>query len=196
MRYFTILSVLSCLLALSSSTMIDLSDERREFIYEVNDRGCKKACPDDDDSSSEPENTQASAIAALSCGHAFHLVCITLWQNRETDTVCPRCSSSHLGLILVLHTESGELDHHDNAGEAIGQLSHCKKENKLLKLVIDMKDSRLHERQTTIGDLYRQLAALEYRVRELEGGEKESEEDKEYEKKYYFDDDYFTEDSS
>ncbi|KAJ2343025.1 hypothetical protein GGH91_003330, partial [Coemansia sp. RSA 2671] len=63
-------------------------------------------------------------------------------------------------------------------------------------LVIDMKDSRLHERQTTIGDLYRQLAALEYRVRELEGGEKESEEEEEYEKEYYFDDDYFTEDSS
>ncbi|KAJ2024262.1 hypothetical protein IWW57_003806 [Coemansia sp. S610] len=168
--------------------------------------------PDDDDSSSEPENTQASAIAALSCGHVFHLVCITLWQNRETDTVCPRCSSSHLGLILVLHTESGELDRHDNAEEAIGQLSYStllnsakqhasnwqelQKENKLLKLVIDMKDSRLHERQTTIGDLYRQLAALEYRVRELEGGEKESEEEEEYEKKYYFDGDYFTEDSS
>ncbi|KAJ2689684.1 hypothetical protein IWW39_001276 [Coemansia spiralis] len=145
MRYFTILSVLSCFLALSSSTMIDLSDERREFIYEVNDR------------------------------------------------------------------ESGELDHHDNAEEAVGQLSYStllnsakqhasnwqalQKENKLLKLVIDMKDSRLHERQTTIGDLYRQLAALEYRVRELEGGEKESEEEEEYEKEYYFDDDYFTEDS-
>ncbi|KAJ2488752.1 hypothetical protein IWW37_004555 [Coemansia sp. RSA 2050] len=154
---------------------------------------------DNDDSSSGSESTNASTIAALSCGHIFHLVCITLWQNRETNTVCPRCNSSHLGLVLVLHTETDELDLHGDAEEVVSHLSYgtllnsakqhashwqeLQKENELLKLVINMKDSRLHEKQTTISDLYKQLAALEYKVKELGGGAKESE----VEGEYYFD---------
>ncbi|KAJ1650338.1 hypothetical protein GGF38_005855, partial [Coemansia sp. RSA 25] len=42
------------------------------------------------------------------------------------------------------------------------------KENTLLKLAINLKDGRLHENETTITDLYKQLAALDHKVRDLE----------------------------
>ncbi|KAJ1912604.1 hypothetical protein LPJ71_002682 [Coemansia sp. S17] len=41
------------------------------------------------------------------------------------------------------------------------------RENTLLKLAIDAKDNRLHEKQGIISDVYKELAAMEHKVKEL-----------------------------
>ncbi|KAJ2044331.1 hypothetical protein GGI03_004185 [Coemansia sp. RSA 2337] len=133
----------------------------------------------DEESSSDSAGNNGGAIAALSCGHVFHLTCITSWDKRNTDTTCPYCNARHLGLVLVLHieyhkdhvlnrdcddTETNESDQHEKVKEAIT----LQKENTLLKLAIDAKDNRLHEKQGIISDLYKELTALEHKVEELE----------------------------
>ncbi|KAJ1912557.1 hypothetical protein GGI13_000746 [Coemansia sp. RSA 455] len=153
----------------------------------------------DEESSSDSAGNNGGAIAALSCGHVFHLTCITSWDKRNTDTTCPYCNARHLGLVLVLHieyhkdhvlnrdcddTETNESDQHEKVKEAISQLPYkallnsvkmhasnwqaLQKENTLLKLAIDAKDNRLHEKQGIISDLYKELTALEHKVEELE----------------------------
>ncbi|KAJ2883962.1 hypothetical protein H4R27_002420 [Coemansia aciculifera] len=80
--------------------------------------------------------------------------------------------------------ETDELDQHEKVDEAVSRLPYksllnsvkmhasnwqaLEKENTLLKLAIDAKDNRLHEKQGTISNLYKQLAALEHKVKELD----------------------------
>ncbi|KAJ2838310.1 hypothetical protein FBU31_000952 [Coemansia sp. 'formosensis'] len=49
-------------------------------------------------------------IAALSCGHTFHLECTTLWHESSHNMNCPMCNVQHIGSILALHIEC-DLDH-------------------------------------------------------------------------------------
>ncbi|KAJ2620095.1 hypothetical protein GGF44_005553 [Coemansia sp. RSA 1694] len=49
-------------------------------------------------------------VAALSCGHTFHLECINLWRNSSLNANCPMCNVCHVGSILTLHIEC-DLDH-------------------------------------------------------------------------------------
>ncbi|KAJ2859295.1 hypothetical protein GGH94_006189, partial [Coemansia aciculifera] len=80
--------------------------------------------------------------------------------------------------------ETDELDRHEKVDEAVSRLPYktllnsvkmhasnwqaLEKENTLLKLAIDAKNNRLHEKQGTISNLYKQLAALEHKVKELD----------------------------
>ncbi|KAJ2041341.1 hypothetical protein GGI03_000353 [Coemansia sp. RSA 2337] len=56
-----------------------------------------------------PSTTSAlgddNRIAALSCGHTFHLECTTLWRANSLNMNCPMCNVLHIGPFLTLHIE-------------------------------------------------------------------------------------------
>ncbi|KAJ2742656.1 hypothetical protein GGI20_004321 [Coemansia sp. BCRC 34301] len=134
-------------------------------------------------------------IAALSCGHVFHLPCITLWQKRGTGDSCPFCDSRHLGLVLVLHIEhqnghvlnkvngsvetandkadegdSGCLPYKALLNSAALHAANCRdleKENTVLRMEMDLKDRQLHDEELATRDLYKQMAALEHNLKKV-----------------------------
>ncbi|KAJ2890668.1 hypothetical protein IWW38_004007 [Coemansia aciculifera] len=57
----------------------------------------------------EPGSSDAQGkrrrIAALSCGHTFHLECIGLQVDPYTFVTCPKCKLRNTGPILTLHTD-------------------------------------------------------------------------------------------
>ncbi|KAJ2046987.1 hypothetical protein H4S04_004723 [Coemansia sp. S16] len=61
-------------------------------------------------------HTSKDRIAALSCGHTFHLECIKSWERRITIMNCPICSVRHVGSILTLFIEP-DVEHKSTQGD-------------------------------------------------------------------------------
>ncbi|KAJ2873374.1 hypothetical protein GGH93_003274 [Coemansia aciculifera] len=58
----------------------------------------------------ESGTSNTRRIAALNCGHTFHLDCITLWLDNDENTKCPMCSAYPVGPILALYIKC-DMDH-------------------------------------------------------------------------------------
>ncbi|KAJ2815120.1 hypothetical protein FBU31_007049 [Coemansia sp. 'formosensis'] len=61
------------------------------------------ALRDEPDTSSAPASN--NRIAALRCGHTFHLECIASWHNHDNGKSCPLCKAQYVGPVLKLHVE-------------------------------------------------------------------------------------------
>ncbi|KAJ2326611.1 hypothetical protein GGI00_004697 [Coemansia sp. RSA 2681] len=136
---------------------------------------------------------QASSrrIAALSCGHTFHLECITLWCAESAYTACPKCNVRDAGPILALHVER-DLDHVaydessglatdsplqaaellcnsslDSAEQQEIRYKELEAKTAALQTKLDETNGQLKRVQTDTGALYKNLARLGDREKEL-----------------------------
>ncbi|KAJ1822279.1 hypothetical protein GGH91_001852 [Coemansia sp. RSA 2671] len=135
-----------------------------------------------------PSTSKIRRVAALSCGHTFHLECITTCLNNALNTNCPVCNAAHAGSILTLHIEC-DRDHiasdrrtYDNPlreaqllcnsslDSAEQQEARCKVlEAKMaaLQMELDEKAKPLKEIKAKLAGLYKKIAFLESQEKEL-----------------------------
>ncbi|KAJ2103406.1 hypothetical protein IW146_008879 [Coemansia sp. RSA 922] len=150
----------------------------------------------EDDSHAANTPAEPSRIAALGCGHTFHLECIKSWESRMAAITCPMCNVRQVGTIIPLFIEyDGDRDiNHQNSGLEQDDeynedaylytkyqnkyrkdvnsclASRCKELMELvtaLQVVADEKTESLDERQATIDELTERVEHLESREREL-----------------------------
>ncbi|KAJ2056691.1 hypothetical protein GGI17_006060, partial [Coemansia sp. S146] len=132
-------------------------------------------------------------IAALSCGHTFHLECIKSWETRMAAITCPMCNIRQVGSITPLfieydgasrHNDSLERDevyssdsslHFEYQDKFTADVnsyltSRCRELQEMvtaIQLEADEKSDRLDKGQATIDELRENVAHLEGREREL-----------------------------
>ncbi|KAJ2882576.1 hypothetical protein H4R27_003359 [Coemansia aciculifera] len=135
-------------------------------------------------------------IAALSCGHTFHLECTALWRTNSFNMNCPMCNVLHIGPILTLHIEC-DLDHvadHesdslglerlsindplrvaeslcnsslDQADQQAAKYKELEAKAAALKIELNEKSKRFRRKQAIDSSLTRKAIRVESRVKEL-----------------------------
>ncbi|KAJ1924912.1 hypothetical protein GGI09_000817 [Coemansia sp. S100] len=150
----------------------------------------------EDDSHAANTPAEPSRIAALGCGHTFHLECIKSWETRMAAIACPMCNVPQVGTIIPLFIEydgdrdtnrqTSGLEQYDEYNEDAYiyteyqnkyrkdvnscLATRCKELMELvtaLQVVADEKTESLDERQATIDELTERVEHLESREREL-----------------------------
>ncbi|KAJ2491210.1 hypothetical protein IWW37_002462 [Coemansia sp. RSA 2050] len=135
-----------------------------------------------------PSASKISRVAALACGHTFHLECITMCLNNAVNARCPVCNAPHAGSILTLHIEC-DRDHIANDkhtyGDPLGEakrlcnpsldsaeqqevrFKRLEAKTAALQMELDEKAKPLKEIQAKLKGLYKKVAFLEGQEKEL-----------------------------
>ncbi|KAJ2058009.1 hypothetical protein GGH13_007213 [Coemansia sp. S155-1] len=129
--------------------------------------------------------TSNNQIAALRCGHTFHLECITSWHSHDNNMSCPLCKARHFGPILKLQIGCDRKHVADQECDDLrfGRLSinnqvrtteqRESKYNELeadvpaLQTELDKKDDLLKKRKESDSKIYLRLARLDKQEEEL-----------------------------
>ncbi|KAJ2012498.1 hypothetical protein GGI06_004135 [Coemansia sp. S85] len=138
----------------------------------------------------KPGLVDGNQIAALKCGHTFHLDCITSWHSHDSNRSCPLCKARHIGPALLLHIECDKEHVSDQEGKnlEIGKLFisdrareigvHCilfldsaerleskcdelKSELAVLQIELDGESDHSKDRQASEGAVTEKSAGLE-----------------------------------
>ncbi|KAJ2746438.1 hypothetical protein GGI20_001356 [Coemansia sp. BCRC 34301] len=127
----------------------------------------------DEPSAGSTSTSPDKKIAALSCGHTFHLACVTEWLGRAGNRSCPLCKAQQYGPALALEIAChrkhvadeqrgdqglGELDIRD-------QTEYNELEAKVAALQIGLEEMNKTLKNVRLTDdkLYSRLAYLEKR---------------------------------
>ncbi|KAJ2335967.1 hypothetical protein GGI00_001086, partial [Coemansia sp. RSA 2681] len=106
----------------------------------------------EDESSSASAPSKVNRIAALSCGHTFHLECVEEWRSRVASLNCFLCNIRHIGPIIPLFIDFAE---------------ELEAKGASLQTRLNEKDKQLKERQATIKELREKVVHLQARESEL-----------------------------
>ncbi|KAJ2871506.1 hypothetical protein GGH93_004763 [Coemansia aciculifera] len=109
---------------------------------------------DEPSTSSVPTNN--NQIAALTCGHTFHLECITSWHSHDDNMSCPLCKARHFGPILQLHIEC---DRKHVADKECGNLGRN-------RLFINDQATAAEQQESKYNELEATVAALQMKLDE------------------------------
>ncbi|KAJ2001702.1 hypothetical protein GGI06_005799 [Coemansia sp. S85] len=126
--------------------------------------------------------TDSSRIAALHCGHTFHLECIRSWEARMGTITCPMCNVPHPGPAIPLLIEyDGERDVNCRSGSREQSQEHPQRPSQVakcpsrltagtakeLRVQVEEVNKCLEELKTKAEGLTLRIGLLEEREEEL-----------------------------
>ncbi|XP_073916351.1 E3 ubiquitin-protein ligase TRAIP isoform X2 [Castor canadensis] len=94
-------------------------------------------------------------VAAIHCGHTFHLQCLIQWFETAPSRTCPQCRIQEEESVLDAEFLKNELDN------LRAQLSQKEREKRDSQVIIDNLRNILEERNTTVESLQKALGKSE-----------------------------------
>ncbi|KAI2529674.1 TRAF interacting protein, partial [Homo sapiens] len=94
-------------------------------------------------------------VAAIHCGHTFHLQCLIQWFETAPSRTCPQCRIQEEENVLDAEFLKNELDN------VRAQLSQKDKEKRDSQVIIDTLRDTLEERNATVVSLQQALGKAE-----------------------------------
>ncbi|KAJ2062156.1 hypothetical protein GGI17_002616 [Coemansia sp. S146] len=107
-----------------------------------------------DEPSTSSVPTNYNRIAALTCGHTFHLECITSWHSHDDNTSCPLCKARHFGPILQLQIEC---DRKHVTDQKCGNLGCDRFSINDQATAAEQQESKYNELEATVAALHMKL---------------------------------------